>query len=73
MGFGDLPAQLFSPAKVVYIAYILAILFDKIQTSLLQFIVASVLFLIVEILHNDWLRILLNKWAIGDDTKQKQK
>ncbi len=60
-----LPATVFSPAKMVYIAYIL--LLWKTSTtpqhwefSHCEFFVVSGFFLAIEIAHNDWLRILLN-------------
>ena len=57
-----LPATLFSPAKMVYIAYVLIALVTKDAklTSLGVFNGVSLFFVLAEVLHNDWLRILLN-------------
>jgi hypothetical protein len=60
---GGLKAEMFSPAKMVYAAYILAVLLGKLQTDWLGFCIISAVFLIVEVFHNDYLRILLNAKA----------
>lgn len=58
---GDLPATLFSPAKMFYIAYvILSALKVLPNQSLFEFSVVTLAFLAVEIFHNDYLRIRLN-------------
>jgi hypothetical protein len=58
---GDLPATLFSPAKMVYISYILLTYFKFLKDQpWWVFYVMSVLFLAVEIIHNDWGRLRLN-------------
>ncbi len=63
---GKIPATLFSPAKMVYIAYLI-LLFKKPPATLTswrcEFFVVSVLFLLAEIAHNDWGRIWLNNNA----------
>ncbi len=58
-----LPATIFSPAKMVYIGYILLASLGKIDTSIFEFIWASVIFILIEVFHNDYLRIRLNKMA----------
>lgn len=59
--FGDLPATLFSPAKMVYIAYvILTALKTPPNQPWWEFFVVTAAFLAVEIFHNDYLRIRLN-------------
>ncbi len=55
-----LPATLFSPAKMVYIAYVIMLVWKTQQPSHCEFFLVSVLFLAVEIVHNDWGRIRLN-------------
>lgn len=58
-----LSATIFSPAKMVYIAYV-ALLVAKIRgPSAWEFLLVSAFFLVVEIGHNDWLRIRLNSCA----------
>jgi hypothetical protein len=62
-----LPATLFSPARMVYIAYViftcLRVSKDPNSWSLATFIWISVVFVLVEVLHNDWARIRLNNHA----------
>ena len=58
-----LPATLFSPAKMVYIAYLILLVWKTTAASHCKFFVVSLLFLLVEIGHNDWLRIRLNNNA----------
>lgn len=59
--FGDLPATLFSPAKMAYIAYvILAALRIPPNQPWWEFFAVTAVFLAVEIFHNDYLRIRLN-------------
>lgn len=61
MELGNLPATLFSPAKMFYIAYvILSALKVLPKQSWWEFVVVTALFLAVEIIHNDYLRIRLN-------------
>ncbi len=65
MEIEKLPAALFSPAKMVYIAYVLAIYFDKLTTTKWEFLLISLLFFAAEIWHNDYYRIRLNRKAGG--------
>ena len=61
MNLGDLPAALVSPAKIVYIAYIILLGLKVLSAPpAWLFFVISVLFLAIEILHNDYFRIRLN-------------
>lgn len=62
---GKLPATLFSPAKMVYIAYVLMLWHSSTTCqhrafSLTEFLCVSFAFFLVEIIHNDWGRIRLN-------------
>jgi hypothetical protein len=54
------PATLFSPAKMVYIAYVILLAWKTQTPSHCEFFVVSVFFLFIEIAHNDWGRIRLN-------------
>jgi hypothetical protein len=67
-----LPAQLFSPAKMIYIAYILGIWWNKLSVSYLSFWLISILFLAVEIGHNDYFRLLLNRRAESKGIRDHQ-
>jgi hypothetical protein len=55
-----LPATLFSPAKMVFIAYVILLVWKTPTPSHWEFFLVSVFFLAVEIAHNDWGRIRLN-------------
>ena len=61
--FGDLPSQLFSPAKMIFTAYVIGISLEKITTSKCEFLLVSMIFFVFEIYHNDYLRIILNAKA----------
>jgi hypothetical protein len=73
---GDLPATIFSPAKVIYISFvILAGLKVLPAPSLWVFFLVSALFMVFEVGHNDYLRIRLNAAAEKrrwDGAKQSQ-
>jgi len=62
--FGDLPATLFSPTKMIYISYvILTVLKILPAPSLFVFLMISLVFWVAEIGHNDYLRLWLNNKA----------
>jgi len=63
MDIGDLPAGLFSPAKIIYIAYVLLAALQRIETSFWSFLIFSLAFLVVQVFHDDYFRIRLNYWA----------
>jgi hypothetical protein len=64
MGVGDLAIHLFSPAKLAYMAYVLVVVLGKTgQTTKWEFGIVSGLFLLVQIAHDDYLRIWLNRKA----------
>ena len=63
MDFSSAPATLFSPAKLVYIGYVVLAALNRIEVSVFQFLVASVVFLAVQIWHDDYYRIILNQKA----------
>ena len=59
-----LPATLFSPAKIVYISYVVLTGVKILPTpSLCVFLSISLIFLVIEVGHNDYLRIRLNTLA----------
>jgi hypothetical protein len=60
---GKIPAEVFSPAKMVFIGLIVLASLDRIKVSRFEFVWLSVAFLAIEIFHNDYLRIKLNRWA----------
>jgi hypothetical protein len=64
MNLGDLPATLFSPAKTADIGFIVLAGLRRIATCLSIFAVVTLLFIIVEVVHNDLLRIWLKAKAM---------
>ena len=70
--FENLPATLFSPAKIVFIGYLVLVALGRVETTKCELILFSLAFLIVEIGHNDFLRIKLNNWAQQKQDKQKK-
>ncbi len=60
----NLPKELFSSFRLVYVAYIIFIVFvRKEPTSLFEFAIVSVLLMALTIWHDDYFRIRLNKKA----------
>ncbi|MGA7968280.1 MAG: hypothetical protein WB983_06595 [Terriglobales bacterium] len=57
---GDLPAALFSPAKMIYISFVVLTGLKILPAALWLFFLVSAVFMIGEVAHNDWLRIRLN-------------
>ena len=61
------PDTLFSPAKIVFIGYVVLSIYGPLKSQPWWiFPPVAVLFLLVEILHNDWWRIRLNHCAEND-------
>jgi hypothetical protein len=61
MDLGTLPAAIFSPAKMIYISFVVLTGLKILPApSLPVFFLVSGLFLVVEVAHNDYLRIRLN-------------
>ena len=60
---GSLGASVTSPAKLAFAGYVLLAYSDHIKTSRCQFFVVAVLFIVLQVLHDDYLRIRLNKRA----------
>ena len=58
---GNLPAAIFSPAKMIYVSFlILTALRILPAPPLCVFFLVSDLFMVFEVAHNDYLRIRLN-------------
>lgn len=63
--FENLPKELFSSFRLVYVAYIIFIIFGRHEpTSLCEFFVVSGVLMVLTIIHDDYLRIILNNKAI---------
>lgn len=52
-----------SPAKLAFIGYVVLSYAGKIQTSFTQFLIVAAVFFILQVLHDDCLRIALNNWG----------
>ena len=67
MSFGEALASvgssITSPAKIAFIGYVVLAYTGKISTSTWEFIAVAVIFFIVQVLHDDYARIWLNKKA----------
>ncbi len=64
MGIGDVAIHLFSPAKVVYMAYVVLVIVRGASiTSKWEFLLASLAFIVVQVWHDDYWRIRLNARA----------
>ena len=60
---GSLGSSITSPAKLSFIAYVILGYTGKISTSTWQFFVVAGLFFVLQVFHDDYLRILLNRLA----------
>ena len=68
MELGNLPEAMFSPSKVAYVSYVILTALKILPApSLWMFLGLSVVFWFAEIVHNDYLRIWLNKKAERTD------
>ena len=52
-----------SPAKIAFIGYVVLAYAGKVNTNVCQFVVVTLAFLIVQVFHDDYLRIILNRTA----------
>jgi len=59
-GIASLLATLTSPAKLAFFGYCLLAYAGKIPTSKWDFLAVAVLFLFIQVFHDDYLRIWLN-------------
>ena len=73
MSFDNMPATLFSPAKIVYVGFLVLAGLERIRPSAWVYVLVSVLFIAVEVIHNDYIRILLNRKAeAGGEADSKE-
>ena len=63
MTMGKIAPQLLSPGRIAFVGYLVAIYLGKVETTKAEFLIVSVLYLLIDILHNDYIRIWLNKRA----------
>jgi hypothetical protein len=69
-GLGDavtsLGSALTSPAKLAFAGYVILAYKGAIPApSLWQFLVVAGVFILVQVFHDDFARIVLNRWAFG--------
>jgi len=62
-GSAALGASITSPAKIAFVAYAILAYSGKIHTSLCQFIIVAFFFFVLQVAHDDYLRIVLNRCA----------
>lgn len=64
----NLPKEIFSSFRIVYVAYILLIFFGKFENevSLTDFLITSGMLMTLVIIHDDYLRKVLNGWGDYD-------
>ncbi len=67
------PQVAFSPAKMIFIGYVILAALGHIETDIKQFACVSILFFIAQVVHDDFLRIYLNKLADGYGEYYKSK
>lgn len=62
-----------SPAKLAYAGYALLAYSEKIKPSLWQFILVTLAFVFIQVVHDDYIRIRLNEKAYreADDERRK--
>jgi hypothetical protein len=60
---GSLSASITSPAKFAFIGYVVLAYAGKVATSTLQFLLVASVFFVLQVIHDDYLRILLNRSA----------
>jgi hypothetical protein len=65
-GVASLGAALTSPAKIAFAGYIVVVYKGALGViSWWQFVLVSGMFVLVQAFHDDFVRILLNRWAYG--------
>lgn len=52
-----------SPAKLGFAGYVLLVYAGRFETSKCEFLVVAIVFFCLQVAHDDWLRIVLNKYA----------
>ena len=66
----NLPKELFSSFRIVFVAYILLLLFGVIKNvDFWEFAVVSGILIVLTIIHDDYVRIILNRRAENKNGK----
>lgn len=68
----ELPKNLFSPFKTLLVGYFVLVFSGKLRVAnVWQFLLITIPITVLEIIHNDWLRIVLNHRAECKCIKEK--
>lgn len=62
-GIGAIAKAITSPAKLAFVGYVTLAALGRFPVTASQFFVVTAIFLFIQIGHDDYLRIKLNKWA----------
>ena len=69
---GNFSAAILSPSRIAFAGYLLLIYLGKLETTKFEFVLVSLLYLALDIFHNDYFRILLNHWAERRKTSKSE-
>lgn len=70
-GLASLGSAITSPAKLAFLGYVILAATDSIATSVWQFVVVTIVFLVIQIIHDDYLRIRLNECRLHSDKARR--
>lgn len=67
----NLPKEIFSSFRIVYVAYVVLVFFGKFEDkiNLNDFFVTSGILMVLAIIHDDYLRKVFNRWGAHDGKK----
>lgn len=68
----SLGSAIAAPAKVAFVAYVIVTATGRIETSACTFLLVAVVFLALQVFHDDYLRIRLNEraWLQADQARR---
>jgi hypothetical protein len=72
-GLAALGGSITSPAKIAFVAYVVLAYHKTIETSRWEFLTLAVVFITLQVIHDDYFRIVLNKCAELDAEKARRK
>jgi hypothetical protein len=59
-GLAAIGSAITSPAKLAFVGYVILAACGKISTSRWEFLGTAIMFFVLQVGHDDWLRIVLN-------------
>jgi len=62
-----------SPAKLAYAGFVAFVALDKAQVTIWPFLVVTLAFIVIQVWHDDYLRIRLNNRAELKSTEERRK